>query len=559
MTATGRPERKHGPALPDAAAAPAQRADAPPDAPVEGASFGLFAASDFTLGTGRSAAGTALPQALWLFRDETIAVPRPGQPVAGFGRGCATFDDLGDWFAGLGDAVPRELPPLVWAAAPELRADCVLAVDGASMRCDSGSAGEPVRWVPRIATNRAFADRSSMAYLAQRPLRVRGTARADGFEIRTVWPQDWRLPPTCDPRALGAGEDVRAAWRALVREAPRGGATSPFAAWRLWSRGATAAPPGAPVLAFMANGAQGEDDEAHGGHFALVTGRIGRDGGIGDWLVNDFYTLDSESEKGILAAPVPLDNYLADLNAGQAWYRPSVMLVAVLRRPDAAHLVQSALGRVYNQFYRRQLVYYHPDVNCTSISVDTLRTLGLDVARRRAERPLLAAAGFPLLLARERSLAKAKLWCDYLSADPTRLLPAVALEEIVAALWSCTVGGGTDAARHGRLAALLARDLDALVAVRLPQIPSSRPWGDAPVESLAEYAARLPRPPAQPVVVPVPARPFPQDLRDPDLLPPPLSRSDVVAAGWGVAVLVGLPAVVRALWRRLRARRRARL
>ncbi len=542
---------------PDRPPRTARWTDAPEDAPEDGAAFGLFAASAFTLGTGRSAAGNALPQALWLFRDETIAVPRPGLPVAGFGRGRRTFDDLGDWFAGLGDAIPRDLPPLVWVAAPELRANGALAADGASMRCDGASV--PVRWVPKIEANRAFADGSSMAYLAQRPLRLRGTARADGFLIRTAWPQDWRLPPTCAARALRPGDDVRTAWRALVHEAPRGGATSPFAAWRLWSRGAIDAPPGAPVLAFIVNGAQGEDDEAHGGHFAIVTGRIGSDGGIGDWLVNDFYTLDSESEKGILAAPVPLDNYLADLNAGQAWYRPSVMLVAVLRRPDAAHLVQSALGRVYNQFYRRQLVYYHPDVNCTSISVDTLRTLGLDVARRRAERPLLAAAGFPLLVARERSLAKAKLWCDYLCADPARLLPAAALQEVLAALWSCTGTSGGDGARRGRLAALLARDLDALIGVRLPQIPSSRPWGDAPVESLAEYAARLPRPPAQPVVVPVPPRPFPQDLRDPDLLPPPLSRSDVVAAGWGIASLVGLPAVARALWRRLSRRRRARM
>lgn len=544
---------------PDRPPRTARWADAPEDALEsaleDGAAFGLFAASAFALGTGRSAAGSALPQALWLFRDETIAVPRPGQPVAGFGRGRRAFDDLGDWFAGLGDAIPRDLPPLVWAAAPELRANCALAADGASMRCDSVSV--PVRWVPKIAANRAFADASSLAYLAQRPLRLRGTARADGFEVRTVWPQDWRLPQSFEPCAQGPDDDVRAAWRALVREVPRGGATSAFAASRLWSRAPSAAPPGAPVLAFLVNGAQGEDDEAHAGHFAVVTGRIGRDGGIGDWLVNDFYTLDSESEKGILAAPVPLDNYLADLNAGQAWYRPSEMLVAVLRRPDAADLVQSALGRVYNQFYRRQLVYYHPEVNCTSISVDTLRTLGLDVARRRAERPLLAAAGFPLLVARERSLAKAKQWCDYLSADPTRLLPAVALEEILAALWSCT--GGTDETPRGRLAALLARDLDALVGVRLPQIPSSRPWGDAPVASLAEYAARLPRPPAQPVVVPVPPRPFPQELRDPDLLPPPLSRSDVVAAGWGIVSLVGLPAVVRALWRRLRARRREQM
>ena len=57
------------------------------------------------------------------------------------------------------------------------------------------------------------------------------------------------------------------------------------------------------MLAFMVNGAQGDDDEAHAGHFALVTGRTQEDGAIGDWLVNNFYALDSESEKGILAAP----------------------------------------------------------------------------------------------------------------------------------------------------------------------------------------------------------------------------------------------------------------
>ena len=74
----------------------------------------------------------------------------------------------------------------------------------------------------------------------------------------------------------------------------------------------------------MVNGAQGDDDEAHGGHFALVTGRTQPDGAIGDWLVNNFYSLDVESEKGILAAPLPLDNYLADLNSGQGWYRPVV-------------------------------------------------------------------------------------------------------------------------------------------------------------------------------------------------------------------------------------------
>ena len=44
----------------------------------------------------------------------------------------------------------------------------------------------------------------------------------------------------------------------------------------------------------------GRRREAHGGHFALVTGRTQPDGAIGDWLVNNFYSLDVESEKGIL-------------------------------------------------------------------------------------------------------------------------------------------------------------------------------------------------------------------------------------------------------------------
>jgi hypothetical protein len=75
------------------------------------------------------------------------------------------------------------------------------------------------------------------------------------------------------------------------------------------------------------------------------------------------------------------------------------------------------------------------------------------------------------------------------------------------------------------------------------------------VATLAEYFARLPRPPAQPVIVPVPARPFPDALRDPDLLPPPWRRSDVVAGVWGIVLLVGIPSLLATLWRRLRRRR----
>ena len=92
----------------------------------------------------------------------------------------------------------------------------------------------------------------------------------------------------------------------------------------------------------MLNGAQGDDDEAHGGHYAVVTGRVGAEGAIDDWLANNFYTLDLFSEKGIIAAAVPLDRYLADLNSGQAWYRPSHLLVAILSRERAAWFARTA-------------------------------------------------------------------------------------------------------------------------------------------------------------------------------------------------------------------------
>ena len=100
-----------------------------------------------------------------------------------------------------------------------------------------------------------------------------------------------------------------------------------------------------PVIAVMLNGAQADDDEAWGGHIAVGTGLLRAGGALDDWLINNFYTARRHSEKGIIAAPVTLDRYQADLNSGQGWYRPSWMLVAVLRDARAAHLVQGAFNR----------------------------------------------------------------------------------------------------------------------------------------------------------------------------------------------------------------------
>ncbi|MBC8040760.1 MAG: hypothetical protein H7Y06_09475 [Opitutaceae bacterium] len=139
------------------------------------------------------------------------------------------------------------------------------------------------------------------------------------------------------------------------------------------------------VLAFMLNGAQGDDDESYGGHFAVATGQFGAKGEWGDWLVNNFYNLGSVSEKGIIAATLPMDAYMADLNSGQSWYRPSYMLVAVLKAGRAAALYQEAIGRVFHHFYRQDFEYRHAGANCAGLSMDTLRSIGWRLPRLGAE------------------------------------------------------------------------------------------------------------------------------------------------------------------------------
>ncbi|MCC6192950.1 MAG: hypothetical protein IT518_00655 [Burkholderiales bacterium] len=516
--------------------------------------YGLYPAASFRLVTGQCRDCAASRQALWYFRAETIAVPRPGIAVASFTPATETFADVRAWAAARTPDAAIDYPPLVWVAASQVMRGARMSADGGALR--AGDATLAARPIAKIPLNRSYYDASSVAWLQGRDLAVRGETRDGAFVMRSVWPNDFRVGPQAAPmRAMPQAASAQLALRALVREAPRGGAQSPYAIQTLWQReGAMQDWTGKPVLALLVNGAQGDDDEAHAGHFALVTGRVRGDGAIGDWLADNFYSLDIESEKGILAAPVPLDNYLADLNSGQSWYRPTYLLVMVLRDERAPALVQSALNRVYQQFYRHQLVYYHPADNCASISVDTLRALGWPVRARGPTNRALAWVGFPFVALKERSFAKARVAVDYLYTDQTRLLPAAALEEAYADL--ADFARGTLPAGAGALARMVAEDLEALAFVRVPQFPSSRAFGDAPVVSMAEYRARVPADPALAQIVPVPPRAFPDSLRDPDLLAPRRRPSDYVATAWGLVSIVGIPVLAWRAWRAWRRRQR---
>ena len=91
----------------------------------------------------------------------------------------------------------------------------------------------------------------------------------------------------------------------------------------------------------------------------------------------------------------------------------------------------------------------------------------------------------------------------------------------------------------------LAEDLEALVFLRVPQLPSSRAWGDYPIVTAWEYRDRFPSDRSKAKIIPVPPRPFPDALWDDDLLPSPSPRSDLALAVWAALSVVGIPWLLR--------------
>jgi hypothetical protein len=478
---------------------------------------------------GADATVTAGPQAAWYFADELVAVPR--DHGAGFARHTRPMHDVRRWNELHPRRAPRELAPLVWIGAGD-RVPRARVEPDAQWFVEDGRR-RPLQLVPRLASNRSWFDERSAAYCGGREIAMRGTSDGDAFVARTLWPLAWQLgpgpaPAISLPPAARPGLALRALMRSTRIEAAE------YKAVSLWQRGTRANWIGKAVLAFVVNGAQGDDDEAHAGHFSIATGRIAEDGDIASWLVNSIYALDVVSEKGILAAPVPLDRYQADLNSGQSWYRPSWVLALVLDDDRAAVRVQSALGRVFRHFWRQQLAYYHPTDNCTSIAMDTLRSLGLDVPRAGPTARLAAWAALPWLVVRERSLDQAKTTFDYLVTERTRLLPAVALEALFEHLWALVHRTRPPGAL---LESELAEDMAAIAWLELPQLPSSRAWGDAPAVSLDEYRARVPTDPDRRQIIPLPPRTLPEALQDDDLLPRLPHPSDLAVRWWAVAPL----------------------
>lgn len=503
---------------------------------------GPYAAADFGITTGRAAG--IQPAAAWYFADEYIATPRAGIVATSMTPGVRAIDDVA---RAAREHVAPGWPAMVWVGSTRLLRNARMTPDGTAV--NTGGTTLRLMLAPRLALNRSYFDASSARFAAARPLTLRGERDGDSFVLRSLWPQDFAVDASLAQVALPPADSPQLAIRALMRATPDGGAREPFAATLLHRRAnAPRSFDGKPALVVMVNGAQGDDDEAWGGHFAIGTGVIGEGGAIGDVLVDNFYSLDVVSEKGILAAPTPLDRYLGDLNSGQGWYRPSFLAVIVLDDARAVREVQDAFNRMYLQFWRHQLVYQHATMNCAGISVDTLRALGLPISRRGATSRVEAWLGVPYALVKYRSLTQARMAYEYLTEDVTRLLPAAAFEDTLAVLLRLAHDGARDG--DGPLARQLATDIVAIELLRIPQWPSSRRFGSWPVVTPDEYFGKVPHDPADAEIVPVPPREFPAALRDPDLLRPPARRSDVPLFVWAGVVAIALGYALRFMRRR---------
>lgn len=492
--------------------------------------YGLFPADDFLVTTG-DAAGSLnpdiLPQALWFFQTESIAVPRTGCSVAGFDPGVSALIDLGRWTASRPPGTARDYPALVWIGAPDRLAHARFDAAGEFLLTPEGALRYTL--VARLASNRSYFNGDSREFLGRCALRVCGARTADSFVVHSVWPEDFRLDPDAPVQSLAATAE---ALRDYVRSKPPG-AGGECATQVVWQRNREAMQQraGRPLIGLLLNGAQGDDDEAHAGHFSLLTGRAGAQGEMHDWLVANYYTLESESEKGILSAMVPMQHFMADLNSGQAWYRPSWMLVATLRDERTAIHLSSALARMFNHYYRYPFAYHHAVANCTGICLSTLRTLGWQVPALGASSWWKACAALPVISLKNRSLAKGKAMFDYLTEDRSRLFPAVAFEQAGADLLRIVSGKATRSL--SRFEELLGQDIEEIMLVRIPQLPSSRAWGDFPVASVDEYQRRLPEDSAKQKIIPVEPRRFPEHFRT---VPAPDRRG--LRSDYAVAVLV---------------------
>lgn len=466
---------------PAAAQAPAAPADVQPTQAhgISDGYLGLYKEEDFVIGTGRCSACRAPEQGKWYFLDDVIATPKVGTPA------------------------------LIWLGGHELIESATLSADGTRVRLKDGTE-MPFALVPKIESNRSFYDEHSLNYFKGRTLRMRGEfVEKDGvrtFVARSIWPEDYRI----DAAAIKDGDAATGDEIDGLVKADGGGAKAPFQTKLLWeNKDFKRDWQGRPVMGVMLNGAQGDDDEALAGHFSMFTGRYGPNGSMADWMFDNFYDMNSTSEKGIIASMVPMDKYMTDLNSGQSWYRPSDVLVMILKDARVPADLQELFKQRYAQYYRQDYKYDHNHLNCTALIADPVRAEGWHFPEK-GHTPKWIAKGIAAVAGKIAGNPKAgQEIYESMTEEATRGFPRQAFDSVGGDLLS--LSGAYGAEPLGRelspLEKKLKEDLVAVIWVRLPQIPSSRKFGREAVSSVTDYLFRTGGKIKQ--TVPTQPRPFP--------------------------------------------------
>ncbi len=475
-----------------------------------------------------------LPQTKWYFEGECLAISNEKARVD-------TAVTLPHWLA---DAPFIESPPPIWLGQPESIQNVKLESGENQIRWPDG---RRQNWqiIDKIPQNQSYWNAESAAFFAGKTVHMRGATIEDSFIAETIWPMDFSIRGTT-VHALSGQETIKDWIRA-----DQGGVSQPHSDRLIWQRNQQAAKNATdkPVLAIMLNGAQGDDHEALAGHFALVTGKFNADGQYANWLVNNFYSLDVVSEKGIIAAVTPMDKYLADLNSGQSYYRPSYMLVATFNEVTPVRQVQQSMNQIMQHFYRHSFQYRHAGMNCTGISIDALKALGWNVTERGSNGMLMAIGAYFYSLVTEGNFTSARQLYDYLMTESSRLLPAVAFDVLSEAVISLAENS-TDR-QLSDFEQQLAQHLDAIWLVRIPQIPSSRELGGAPVFSIQEYLDTAPANRDDWVSIDLPPKMLPESLQTAQPVNPapfPVPWPVILILSGFVLLLVGV--VYRLLQRR---------
>ena len=481
--------------------------------------IGLYSTGQFMLDSECGNGCIKTPQADWYFQTELTLIPKKSEKVADFSLSENATKDVPS------PLDTDALPPLIWIGSGEVVLNTQIKFPKTNEYFSNSILNYDPYWAntkklqltEKITTNQSYFNAASATFFKDKRVKLRGFEGSKSFIARTIWPIDFKIDPYSPLKPLGQNESLKS----LVQY-ENGGAQSPFESRLLWAKDEWVKNKWAladansrfgsnkTVLAVMLNGAQGDDDEAHGGHFAVATGRMDD---MSNWLVNNYYNLASNSEKGIIAAPTPMDKYLMDLNNGQSYYRPSYMLVAVFKEYRVPVQFQAATNRVYQHLYRNDFVYDHSLNNCAGISIDTLRKLGWNVPTRGVTSQLKATAAYFYVATTERSLTKGRAIYDYLNTETTRLFPAVAFDEIGNDLFNRLLNPASKAQQNGKLEQQLKQDIEAVYFVRIPQIPSSRAFGMAPVYSFDQFMAQAPADRSQWKVVPTTPNLMPENLK----------------------------------------------